>query len=121
MFFLSRYLRCQIVKGWFALPPTRPEVRSFRGVSDVGFSSCAAPTYYSVSKYFVQESGSAEIYFWGPEIQKRSVSLKREERRVEIIARVFPEAWELRLRSPERRPRVDNVFSSRYSRCRIHT
>src|SRR5882724_8025937 len=79
------------VKGWFALPPTQLEIRSFRGASDHGFSSCAAPTYYSVSKYFVQESGSAEFYFQGLEIQKLSVALISKEHRVWIKARVFLE------------------------------
>ena len=85
-------------------------MRSFRGFSDVGFSSCAAPTYYSVSEYFVQESGSAEIYFRGLEIRKRSVALIREEHRVWIKARVFLEAWKSRFGSPETKTSSGQCF-----------
>ena len=53
---------------------TQPEVQSFGGVSDVGFSLHTAPTFYSVSKYFMLESRSAELEFWSPEIQKLNVA-----------------------------------------------
>ena len=81
-----------LLKGGLHCHPLNRKCGVSGGVSDIGFSSRTVPTYYSVSEYFVQESGSAEIYFRGPEIRKQSVALIREERRVEIKARVFPEA-----------------------------
>jgi len=41
----------------------------------------------------MQKSGNAEFSFQSPEIQKLSIALIGEERRVGIKARVFLEAW----------------------------
>ena len=77
----------------------QPEVRSFGEVLDIGFSLHAVPTYYSVSEYFMQESGNAEFSFQSLEIWKLSAALIGEECRVGIKARVFLEAWKSRLGS----------------------
>jgi len=46
-----------MLKGGLHCHPLNQKFRVSRGVSDIGFSPCAAPTYYSVSEYFMQESG----------------------------------------------------------------
>ena len=77
---------------------------------DIGFSSHAVLTYYSVSKYFVLESKSAEFELRSLENQKLSIALISKEHRVGIKARVFPEAWKSRFGSLEMKTSSGQCF-----------
>jgi len=55
---------------------TQPELSEFRGVSDVGFSFCAVPTYYMMSEYFMLESGAQTLEV-SPEEIALSPSIKQ--------------------------------------------
>src|SRR5882724_8045143 len=65
----------------------------FRGGSDSGFSLCAVPTYYCVSKYFYNQCPQV----W--KLIRTEHSLNRDEHRVYNKARVFPIVQKLEFRS----------------------
>ena len=53
----------KLLEGLSVHCTTQLELLEFRGVSEVGFSSCAVLTYYEMSKYFVLESGAQSSEF----------------------------------------------------------
>jgi len=90
-------------------------------VSDVGFSWCTAPTYYSVSEYFMQESGNAEFNLQSLEIQKLSIALI--ERSIELGSKLeyFQKHGNQGLEVVNGDIEWTMFPLSQYSRCQIHT